>query len=422
MAILTTASVPASGLSSVRTKLMATLFVAQVCGSTGQSIVLAVGSILAASITGTNTWSGLPVAVGALGTALASWPLARLMARSGRRPGLALGYSLAIVGSILGMAGVAVRSFPLMLAGMALFGIASTSNLLARYAAADVSTGAQRGRAMGLIVWGSTVGSMIGPNLMGPALRVGALLGIESTASAFLVSVAGYALGALLIQIFLRPDPLTLARQAQEIADAGVTAVTARSLGVILNDVRVQIALATLAVSQFVMISTTSTSPLYLHDQGHNVQTIGLAVSLHLAGMYVTSPLAGWLSDRLGRLLIIGVGAVILILAVMLAGLAPGSDRLLVILALFLNGVGWNMAFVAGSALLTDALAPNERASVQGLADLFMGLMGALGSATGGMILGIWGFAILNAVGAVLVLGPLTVTLLRRQALSPREG
>ncbi len=422
MAILTTASVPASGLGSVRTKLMATLFVAQVCGSTGQSIVLAVGSILAASITGTNTWSGLPVAVGALGTALASWPLARLMARSGRRPGLALGYGLAIVGALLGMVGVAVRSFPLMLAGMALFGIASTSNLLARYAAADVSTGAQRGRAMGLIVWGSTVGSMIGPNLMGPALRLGALLGVESTASTFLVSVAGYALGALLIQIFLRPDPLTLARQAQEVADAGAPAVTARRLGVILNDVRVQIALATLAVSQFVMISTTSTSPLYLHDQGHTVQTIGLAVSLHLAGMYVTSPLAGWLSDRFGRLLIIGAGAAILILAVMLAGLAPGSDRLLVIFALFLNGVGWNMAFVAGSALLTDALAPNERASVQGLADLFMGLMGALGSATGGMILGIWGFAILNAVGAVLVLGPLTVTLLRRQALSPREG
>src|SRR5438034_879066 len=221
MAILTSASVPAAGLSSVRTKLMATLFVAQVCGSTGQSIVLAIGSILAASITGTNTWSGLPVA---------------------------------------------------------------------------------------------------------------ALLGIGSTASAFLVSVAGYALGALLIQVFLRPDPLTLARQAQEIVDAGAATVTTRSLGVILNDVRVQIALATLAVSQFVMISTTSTSPLYLHDQGHNVQTIGLAVSLHLAGMYVTSPLAGWLSDRFGRLLIIGAGAVILILAVILAGMAPGSDRLLVIL------------------------------------------------------------------------------------------
>src|SRR5215475_1787966 len=382
---LTATSARIAAVSPARSKLMATLFVAQVCGSTGQSIVLAVGSILAASITGTNTWSGLPVAVGALGTALASWPLSRLMARSGRRPGLALGYGLAVVGSLVGMAGAAVRSFPLLLGGMTLFGIASTSNLLARYAAADVSPGSQRGRAMGLIVWGSTVGSMIGPNLMGPALRLGALFGIESTASAFLVSVAGYAMGALLIQVFLRPDPLAIARETQEVPASGAVRGTARSLGAILADVRVQIALATLTVSQFVMISTTSTSPLYLHDQGHNVQTIGAAI---------------------------------LILAVMLAGLAPGSDRVLVILGLFLNGVGWNMAFVAGSALLTDALTPNERASVQGLADLFMGLMGALGSATGGMILGIWGFAILNAVGAVLVLGPLAVTLLPRPMLA----
>jgi MFS family permease len=414
-----------SARASVRGKLMATLFVAQVCGSTGQSIGMAVGSIVAASITGTNTWSGLPIAVGALGTALASWPLARLMNRSGRRPGLALGYGLAVIGSLLAMMGVAVGSFWLLLAGMALFGIASTSNLLARYAAADITSPAQRGRAMGLIVWGSTIGSVIGPNLMAPALRWGALLGVSSVASAFLIAVGSYALASLLIEVFLRPDPLAIARHSQAIVDAGRPAGPARRLGAILGDVRVQIALATLSISQFVMISTTSTSPLYLHDQGHHVQTIGLAVSFHLAGMYVTSPLSGWLCDRFGRLLMIGVGAVILIVAVMLAGLAPGTDRVLVILALFLNGVGWNLAFVAGSALLTDALTPAERPSIQGFADLFMGLMGALGSAAGGMILGVWGFAILNAVGGALALGPLAVTLFRRPALyplSPRES
>ena len=404
--------------TSGRGKLMATLFVAQVCGSTGHSIGMAIGSILAASITGTNTWSGVPVAVGALGTALASWPLARLMARAGRRPGLALGYALAVIGALLGMVGVGIRRFPLMLGGMALFGISNTSNLLARYAAADVSPVADRGRAMGLIVWGSAVGSIIGPNLMAPALRVGALLGIESAASAFLVAVAGYALAALLIQVFLRPDPLQIARRAEAITDAGRPATLARGLRAILGDLRVQIALATLAISQFVMISTTSTSPVYLHDQGHHVGTIGLAVSAHLAGMYVTSPLSGWLSDRFGRLPVIGAGASILILAVLLAGLAPGSDRALIMSALFLNGVGWNLAFVAASALLTDALAPAERASIQGLADLFMGLMGALGSTAGGMILGVWGFAILNAVGGVLVLGPLAISLLRRRAVN----
>ena len=316
------------------------------------------------------------------------------------------------------MIGVVLESFSLLLGGMALFGIANTSNLLARYAAADVTPGAQRGRAMGLIVWGSTAGSIIGPNLMGPALRAGHVLGITPTASAFLISVGGYALAAILVQALLRPDPLDIARQLGEIAREGHSPPRVRSLGVILADVRVQIAMAALTISQFVMISTTSTSPLYLHDQGHHVQTIGLAVSLHLAGMYVASPLSGWLCDRFGRLVIIGAGALVLIAAVLLAGTAPGNHRALIILGLFLNGVGWNFSFVAGSALLTDALSPAERASTQGLADMVMGLMGAFGSAAGGMILGVWGFTILNGLGAMLVLAPLGVTLWRRPALA----
>jgi len=401
-----------------RGRLLTTLFAAQVCGSTGHSIGMAIGGIMAAAITGTNTWSGIPIAVGALGTALASWPLSRLMERSGRRPGLALGYGLAVLGALIAMAAVTIRSFPLLLAGMALFGISQTSNLLSRYAAADVSPGAQRGRAMGLIVWGSSAGSIVGPNLMEPALRLGRSFGLEPTASAFLISVAGYAVAALLVELFLRPDPLAVAHQLHESTALGRSSEPARRLGEILSDVRVQLALATLTISQFVMISTTSTSPVYLHDQGHTVQTIGVAVSLHLGGMYVASPLSGWLCDRLGRLPMIGVGALVLIGAVMLAGLAPGSDRALVILGLFLNGVGWNFAFVAGSALLTDALSPAERASTQGIADLFMGMMGAFGSAAGGMILGVWGFTILNAVGAALVLGPLGATLLRRPVLA----
>jgi MFS family permease len=401
-----------------RGRLMTTLFAAQVCGSTGHSIGMAIGGIMAAGITGTNTWSGIPVAVGALGTALASWPLSRLMERSGRRPGLALGYGLAVFGALIAMAAVTTRSFGLLLAGMALFGVSQTSNLLSRYAAADVSSGAQRGRAMGLIVWGSSAGSILGPNLMEPALRLGRSFGLEPTASAFLISVGGYVAAAILVELFLRPDPLAVARHLHESAALGRSSEPARRLGEILSDVRVQLALATLTISQFVMISTTSTSPVYLHDQGHTVQTIGVAVSLHLGGMYVASPLSGWLCDRLGRLPMIGVGAFVLIGAVMLAGLAPGSDRALVILGLFLNGVGWNFAFVAGSALLTDALSPAERASTQGIADLFMGMMGAFGSAAGGMILGVWGFTILNAIGATLVLGPLGASLLRRPVLA----
>jgi MFS family permease len=397
-----------------RGRLLATLFAAQVCGSTGHSIIMAVGGILAATITGTNTWVGVPVAVGALGAALAAWPLSRFMGRFGRRPGLAIGYGLAVVGAVLGMVGVLTRSFALLLIGMTLFGISNTSNLLARYAAADVSPVAQRGRAMGFIVWGSTLGAIVGPNLMTPVVRLGAPLGLSPIGSAFLISVGGYALAAILVQVLLRPDPLAIASQFEDRAPVGRAAAPPRPLREILAEPRVRIAVATLMSGQLVMIGTTSTSPVYLHDQGHSVGTIGLAVAMHLGGMYVASPLSGWLSDCFGRLAMIGLGAFVLVLAVAVAGLVPGSDSGLVMLALALNGVGWNLAFVAASALLTDALSPAERTSTQGLADLSMGLMGAFGSAAGGMVLGAWGFGMLNALGAAVVVGTLTVMLLGR--------
>jgi MFS family permease len=390
------ATVPRRGL------LLATLFAAQVGGSTGHSIGMAVGGIMAASITGTNRWVGVPVAVGALGAALASWPLSRLMGRFGRRPGLALGYGIAVAGAVLAMGGVLTSSFVMFLLGMTLFGISNTSNLLARYAAADLTPAASRGRAMGLIVWGSTIGSIIGPNLMTPAVRVGAQLGLSPVGSAFLISVAGYGLAAILVELLLRPDPLMIARRLEAPID-GIAVTAARSLGAITRDPRVRIAFGSLMVGQLVMIGTTSTSPVYLHAHGHHVGTIGAAVAMHLGGMYVASPLSGWLSDRFGRGLMIALGGLVLLLAMAIAGLVPSSESVLVMIGLFLNGVGWNFAFVAASALLTDALSPNERTSIQGLADLVMGLLGAFGSVAGGFVLGTLGFGVLNALGSIII-------------------
>lgn len=403
-----------------RRALMATLFAAQVAASTGFTMSLAVGSIMAAAITGTNTWSGLPVALGALGGALASWPLARLMGRLGRRPGLTLGYALAVAGAGIGMLAVLHRSFPLFLLGMALFGIANASNMLARYAAADISVGPQRGRAMGLIVWGSAIGSMIGPNLMDAAVSVGARVGVAPVASPFLISLAGYSIAAVLTYGLLRPDPLAIARANEPAAMASTVAAPRRPVADVIREPRVALAFVTLMVGQLVMIGTTSTSTLYLHDQGHPVGTIGIAASLHLAGMYVSSPLSGWLCDRFGRLPMIGVGGTILMLACALAGLVPGHAGGLVIAGLFLNGIGWNLAFVSASALLTDALSPDDRTSLQGLADLCMGAMGFVGSALGGVVLGRWGFGMLNAVGAAVLILPLAASSMRRAAAAAR--
>ena len=246
-------------------------------------------------------------------------PLSWLMARAGRRPGLALGYLLAVLGSVVSMAGVIQSSFPLFLVGMFLFGFGQASSLLGRFAAADVSTADQRGRAIGLIVGGATAGSIIGPNLLAPATVLAAMLGLPVVGGPFLIGIAGFGLGAILLQVFLRPDPLTVARELH-VADVGAKAAAAASLSVrplrtILQAPRIQIAFGALMTSQLVMIGTTSTAAVYLRDHGHDVGMIGVAVSLHLAGMYMAAPFTGWLCDRVGRLAMILAGGTMLIAA-----------------------------------------------------------------------------------------------------------
>src|SRR3989441_5038943 len=54
----------------------------------------------------------------------------------------------------------------------------------------------------------------------------------------------------IFLEVFLRPDPLTIARRLHEIAEASRPTGRARPLGAILGDVRVQLALATLTISQ----------------------------------------------------------------------------------------------------------------------------------------------------------------------------
>src|SRR5919106_374918 len=127
----------------------------------------------AGDVMGREDLAGLVQSSQVLGAALLALPAARLALSSGRRSGLSLGYSLAAFGCVLAVIAAQVQSFPLLLVGTALFGGGSTAGLQARYAATDLAKPERRGRALGLVVWATTVGGVIGPNLVDTAGRVG---------------------------------------------------------------------------------------------------------------------------------------------------------------------------------------------------------------------------------------------------------
>ncbi|MFD8411932.1 MFS transporter [Streptomyces sp. NPDC059650] len=391
-------------LPRLRRRTSVVLITSQILGGLGVPVSIALTPALATEVSGTEALSGLASTAAVVGAALVSLPLAALMTARGRRPGLVLGYAIGATGAALVVLAAAVRNFPLLMLGMAAFGAASSANLQARFAAADLAAPDHRARAISVVVWASTIGAVLGPNLSAPASRTFAGTSIPETAGPFLWAGAVFVLTGTLLAVLLRPDPLLTARalagadehvRGGHSVRAGFAAVKASP--------RARLALTTVAVSHTTMVSIMVMTPVDLGHHGAGIQLVGLVISGHIAGMFAFSPVMGWLSDRLGRLSVIGLAAGLLSLAALLAGTA-GPRHGQSALGLFLLGLGWSAGMVSGSALLTDSVPTSARAAVQGLSDLTMNTCAGVGGALAGLVMAEAGYGWLNAIGASLLL------------------
>jgi MFS family permease len=157
-------------------------------------------------------------------------------------------------------------------------------------------------------------------------------------------------------------------------------------------------------------------------QHGYGLGPVGLVLSAHTLGMFALSPVSGRLTGRLGALSTIWLGTGILVAASLMAAVAPPTAGLLLGVALFLLGFGWNLGFVAGSSLLTSGLDVAERTRVQGLADGLIWTTAALASVGSGLVLQAAGFTTLGLLGAVVVLLPVWLFLTRRGAILAVAG
>ncbi|GHB14248.1 MULTISPECIES: MFS transporter [Streptomyces] len=420
-AAVTTALPPsritAADLPALRRRTSAVLIGSQILGGLGVAIGIALAPVLAAEVSGSEALSGLAPTASVTGTALLSLPLAALMTSRGRRPGLVLAYLIGSVGAALVVTAAVVGSFPLLLLGMAGFGAGSSANLQARFAAADLAEPDRRGRAISTVIWATTIGSVLGPNIAAPAGRVFRGTSVPETAGPFAWAAVIFLLTGLVVAVLLRPDPLLTART---LAPQDTGTATKRSLRAGVAAVRAspmaRLALVTVAVSHTAMVSVMVMTPVHLGHHGADIQLIGLVISGHIAGMYAFSPVMGWLSDRVGRLSVIGLAAGLLCCATVLAG-TSGAGHGRTAAGLFVLGLGWSAGLVAGSALLTDSVPQAARAAVQGLSDLTMNTAAGIGGAVAGLIVSRLGYGWLNTAAACLLL-PMAALALRR-ALGP---
>ncbi|WP_413316420.1 MFS transporter [Agrococcus sp. 1P02AA] len=377
----------------------------QALGGLSNGVALGVGSLLVEQVTGDPALAGLAATMLTLGGALLAVPLARLAARRGRRISLTSGALIALVGALTLALGGSIGSAWIVLPGFLMLGASTAINLQSRFAATDLSAPERRGRDLSLVVWMTTIGVIVGPNLIPAGDALGTALGLPHLVGAYLISAVALALAALLLWLGLRPDPLLTARGLVEPTDRAVPRLR------LLRHPRALAAVVTIACGQAVMVGVMALTPVHLGHHGHGLTMIGLTMSAHTAGMYALSPVFGWLTDRVGARTV-AIGGAAMLTAAVLTGLSLDSHLAPIPLALL--GLGWSAATVAGSTLVAGAVAADLRPALQGRSDLAMGLAGAGAGAVAGPVLGLVGYAGLNAamlpVIAVLVVAAVLAT------------
>lgn len=402
-------------LGGAARRITTVLFVSQSLASAAFIASITVIPIVGVELSGQPELAGLPATMMLVGAAGAAYPAGRFMQRFGRRPGLALGFLLGLAGMLVDAAAVIAQNLPLFLAGLLLIGVARGITDQSRYAAADAVPLSQRARAISLVVFAGTVGAVGGPALVGPLGAAANGVGLPALAGPMLGGAVLFGLGGALVALLLRPDPREIARRlaAEQPIDQGApdSAGPGRSFGAVLHDALPRLALAAMVIGQAVMILVMSVTSLHMHNHDHGLGDISLVIGAHTLGMFGLSVVTGSLADRLGRPLTISIGALLLVGGALLAPVSLLTPWLA--LALFLVGLGWNLCYIGGSTLLSDALTPAERGRAQGASDLLVNLASAGGSLTSGLILARFGYGPLCLLGAALALLPLFMALPR---------
>ncbi|MCU1579868.1 MAG: transporter [Rhodoglobus sp.] len=384
--------------AGVQARTVRVLVAGQVLAGLGQGATLSIGAVLASQVSGSEAWAGAAATLSTLGSAAVAIPLARLAQRFGRRPALTIGALTAAIGSIVTLVATGLGWFPLLLAGFALLGVGAAVGLQARFAATDVAEPSRRGRDLSIVVWSTTVGAIVGPNLFEPGVALADLFHLPALTGSFVIAVAAQLLAAAVYLVALRPDPLTVSRSMP------VLPPPVAEPGTVSRQSTLVFAIAALAISHVVMVSVMSMTPVHLIAQGASLTIVGFTISLHVAGMFGLSPLFGWASDRLGRIATILMGQLLFVVAILVLALGGGNNAAVTV-GLVLLGLGWSASTIGASALVSDLVTGAARVRMQGRSDMIMNFAGAGGGALAGPVLALVGYAGLAWAVGVLVIG-----------------
>ncbi|MFV0306836.1 MAG: MFS transporter [Desertimonas sp.] len=367
---------------------------------------VAVVSLLATELLGSDRWAGLASAAFTFGAALTAIPLAAAMRRHGRRRPLATALLIGATGAVIAAVGGQLEIFGVLLVGMLLFGAGQSATLQGRYVAADLAPEHERATAIGAIVWIGTLGAVGGPVLAPFEQDFGEWIGLGRYIGPYLFAAALFVVSAIVYLVLLKPDPLALIGGIDPHAERTRPLHQVRqSFGVIRSSPGASLGLVAMAGSQAAMVGVMTMTPPHMRDHGHS-DLSAYVIAVHIVGMFGLAPLVGRFVTRVGAIPAIQWGTVVLgggTIVTVAAGYVPA----LMFAGLFLLGLGWNLGLIGGTTLLTASVPSDTRVEAQGTGDLTLSSCGAVAAFCSGFVKEGWGFHMLANAAAALAAGML---------------
>jgi len=362
------------------------LTVAQALSASGMMTMTLLGGILGSIYAPLPQLATLPVSLTVVGLALTTVPAALLAQRVDRRKAFIGSALLAAIAALVICVAIVRADFILLCVAATLLGSNLAFQLQHRFAAAESVAPAHVSRAVSTVMVGTLVAAAIGPQV---ALRCKDLVAGHEYAGSF-VAVSLLCVATALVLTRYRPSA------AHPVASVG----PARPLGEIARQPLFVLAVLAGVTSYAGMSFIMTATPISMHVHDHHGDgATAWVIQSHLLAMYAPSLVSGTLIRRVG--IRAGMSAGLALMVACIGIDASGHGLMHYWWGLVLLGVGWNLLFVAGTALLTSTYRPAERFRAQAVNEFAVFGTQALASLLAGPALHALGWQALNLAAVV---------------------
>ena len=340
---------------------------------------IAINGLVGLSLAPLGWMATLPVMGYVVGGALSTGLVARTQRQLGRKRSFQLGLVVALLSALLCAYAAATSNFWLLCFATVIAGYYNANAGLYRFAAAELAAPTGREKAVSLVMAGGLLGAVLGPNLAARTRDVFAV----PFAGAY-IALAVVALLAMVLMSFMEfapPAPRTAAGGGRPLAK-----IMAQPLFIV--------SAAAGALSYGVMNLLMAATPIAMQQCRLPFSDAALVLEWHVIGMFAPGFFTGSLIKRFGALPVMGVGALLNLVCVLVA--LSGVDLMQFLVALFTLGVGWNFLYTGGSTLLTRTYRPEEKNRAQGAMDTIVYTTMTLTSFSSGALITTQGWTWLN--------------------------